>query len=318
MKTKMPSALPVAALLIALSPAAAAGEAVAHEYAPGRELAIPHVSGDEKFSNTYRYWKDEAALDAATEAGLMSHQMNFKDFRWREKSLDGEMVLDEGRELFNMPNDEGKSCANCHGADGEMLRGAYAKMPKYNKRVGRVVVGPTQIKICAEERLGRTDWGENTRPNTLTAFYVASLSDGVTMDVDVSEGEMKQAYERGRDLFFKRVGHFHYACANCHTPPTVGNYLRGQRPSVFFGDASVYPIYHFPYQLPGDDFSYVFTLQHQIRSCQRLSRMYQGEEGSPPMTDIEVFLRASANGYKMSVPVSEYNMSTGYLEGLQQ
>jgi sulfur-oxidizing protein SoxA len=42
--------------------------------------------------------------------------------------------------------------------------------------------------------------------------------------------------------------------------------------------------------------------------------MYPGVEGSPAMTDIEVFLKASANGYRMSIPGAEYNMDTGYLD----
>ncbi|MDD3447786.1 MAG: sulfur oxidation c-type cytochrome SoxA [Gammaproteobacteria bacterium] len=319
MKTKIPKAALVAALVAGICPVTVFAAEVRHDFWPGRDKVIPHVSGDEQFSNTYRYWKDEMSLDAAVTAGLMSHEMNYKDFRWREKSLEGEMLLGEGQELFNTANEQGQSCASCHGADGKELEGTYARMPKYNERLKRVVVGPTQIRICAEERLGRKDWGEDTRPNTLLAFYLASLSDGEIIDVDVNApGPVKDSYERGRDLFFKRVGHFHFACASCHTPPSSGNYLRGQRPTTFFGDAAQYPIYHFPYQLAGDNLSYIFTMQHQIRSCQQLSRMYQGREGSAPMTDIETFLRASANGYPISVPVSEYNMNTDYLERSQQ
>jgi sulfur-oxidizing protein SoxA len=36
------------------------------------------------------------------------------------------------------------------------------------------------------------------------------------------------------------------------------------------------------------------------------------------MTDMEVFLKASSNGYKMSIPVSEYNMDTNYLQPQQR
>lgn len=293
---------------------AGAKDDVQHEYAPGREKAIPHVSGDNEFSNTYQFWKDKESIQKAAKDGLMSHQINFKDFRWAEKSLDGEMVLDEGLEYFNQQNADGKSCASCHGIDGEKLKGVYKNFPKNNERINRIVTGPSQIEVCASERLGRKDWGPDTRPNTLAAFYVASLSDGEQIDVNVSKEPMKSSYERGKDLFFKRAGHFHYACASCHTPPTVGKYLRSQRPTTFYGDATQYPIYHFPYQLKGDDYSYVFTMQHQIRSCQSLSRMYQGKEGSPSMTDLEVFIRASSNGYEISIPVAEYNLNTEYLE----
>lgn len=283
-----------------------------HDYWPGRERTVPHVTGDVNLTNTYNQWKDEDAVRRSKAAGLASRDINFKDFRWLEKSFDGLLVVDKGREVFHQKNARGESCASCHGQDGAKLVGAYAKMPRFNERLGRVVVAPTQIASCAKERLGQ-DWPENTKNNSLLDMYVASLSDGKPVDVDVSAGPMQQAYQKGRDLFFKRTGHFHFACASCHTPPTTQLYLRGQRPSGFYGDAAHYPIYHFPFTLPDDDLEYIFTLQHQIKSCQTLSRMRQGREGSASMTAIEVFLRASANGYTTRIPTQEYNMDTQYL-----
>lgn len=35
---------------------------VQHDYWPGRDKVIPHVSGDEQFSGTYKNWKDAAAV----------------------------------------------------------------------------------------------------------------------------------------------------------------------------------------------------------------------------------------------------------------
>lgn len=301
-------------LALATGSASAADAYPKYDFMPGKELAIPHVSGDEKFSNTYRYWKDEEAIAAAKKAGKTSAETNYKDFRWAQKSFDAEGALEIGKQYFNQKNAAGKSCASCHGQDGEKLRGIYANYPAYSKKLKRVVTVGTQIKHCASERLG-LDWADDSRPNVLTDFYIASLSDGKVINIDATRpGPIKQAYERGRDLFFKRAGHFNFACASCHTPPTVGKRLRSQRPTTFFGDAASYPIYHFPYALAGDDYEYVFTLQHQIKSCHLLSRIYPGAEGSPAMTDIEVFLKASANGYKMSIPGSEYNMDTDYLD----
>lgn len=306
--------LALGATLASTALAVIAEEPLKFDYWPGREMAIPHVSGDQKFSDTYQYWKDEKAIEKAKKAGKKSHEMNFKDFRWAVKSFDAEGALDIGKGYFNQKNASGKSCASCHGDDGKKLKGMYANYPAYNKRLKQVVTVATQIKTCASERLG-VDWPETGRANMLTDFYLALLSDGKVINIDATKkGPIKDAYERGRDLFFKRAGHFNFACASCHTPPTAGSYLRGQRPTTFFGDAASYPIYHFPYALPGDDFEWVFTLQHQIKSCQMLSRMYPGKEGSPAMTDIEVFLKASSNGYKMSIPGAEYNMDTSYLD----
>ncbi|WP_406672886.1 sulfur oxidation c-type cytochrome SoxA, partial [Natronospira sp.] len=201
---------------------------------------------------------------------------------------------------------------SCHGDDAAELEGVSAQFPRFNDRLDRVVTMPTQIGVCASERQDE-DWVEDTKENSLLDLYLATKSHGEPVAVDTDHPKVKESFERGADLFFRRTGHFGFACASCHTPPTTGNYLRGQRPTTFYGDAATYPVYHFPYQLAGDDLEYIFTLQHQIRSCQMLSRMKQGEEGSPAMTDIETFLRASANDYPVSAPVNFYNLDADYL-----
>ena len=294
----------------------AAAQDVRREYVPGREKVIPHVSGDRHFSNTYdSNWKDEETIRAAIKRGVPSRDINFKDFRWLQKSLDGDMAMDEGRELFDKKDSKGRSCAGCHGANGEKLKGIQAGYPKVHARTGKVTVIPTQIRICAEERLERNDIREDTRANAMLAFFIGSLSDGQVINIDVTTpGPLKDSYERGNELFFRRTGMFHFACAHCHTAPTATSYIRGQRPSTFFGDASQYPIWHYPFQLPGQDRGFVFTLQHQIRSCQTLSRMFPGQEGSPSFVDIEVFLTAVSNGYKISIPTMQYNMQMEYLK----
>jgi sulfur-oxidizing protein SoxA len=232
----------------------AAAQEVRREHLPGQEKVIPHVSGDKVFSNTYENWKDEDAVRAALKKGLQSRDINFKDFRWLKKSFDGELALEEGRQLFHQKDAQGRSCAGCHGENGAKLKGIQAGYPKVNTRLGRVVVIPSQIRVCAEERLDRKDLAEPTRANAMLAFYVGSLSDGSIINIDVTApGLLKDSYERGKELYFRRTGQFNFACAHCHTPPTATNYIRGQRPSTFFGDAASYPIWHFPFQLPGQD-----------------------------------------------------------------
>lgn len=304
------------AIALALS-ALAATPAVAeiqHDYWYTLQTPIvPHFTGDRNFSNTVDNWKDAESIRAAKARGLQSRDVNFKDFRWLEKSFDAQLLVDEGREIFHQAQPNGQSCASCHGADGAKLKGTYARLPMYNSRLGRVVSGPTQIRTCAAERL-KQEWPENSKPNSLLDLYVAFLSDGVPVTIDVTTpGPLQQSYERGKKLYFKRTGHFHFACASCHTGATTSLYIRGQRPSTFFGDAAHYPLWHFGFTLPGDDNAAIFTLQHQIKSCQTLSRMLPGREGSISMTDIEVFLKAMANGYAMSIPTVQYNMSTDYL-----
>lgn len=302
-----------AAATLALAAALARAETTHDYWYTMQTPIIPHFTGDRAFSNTVDDWKDADSIRRAKARGMQSRDVNFKDFRWLEKSFDAQLLVDEGKEIFHKAQANGQSCASCHGKEGAKLKGAYAKLPMYNSRLGRVVSGPTQVRTCASERL-QQDWPENSRSNSLVDLYVAWLSDGEPVAIDVTTpGPMQESYERGKKLFFKRTGHFHFACASCHTGSTTSLYIRGQRPSTPFADAAHYPIWHFGFALPGDDNAAIFTLQHQIKSCQTLSRMLPGTEGSISMTDIEVFLKAIANGYRMSIPTVQYNMSTDYL-----
>lgn len=283
-----------------------ANENVVGKYYPGREKALPGVENDRFMTNTYRNWKSREAIEKSMAAGLPDEQMNYKHIRWLQRDeFNGDLLFEEAKVLYSRPGSKGKSCASCHGENGEKLKGVAAHYPKYDNKLGRMVSLITRVKLCGEKYVG-TDLSEDTGDNNLLVAYVTSFSHGTPIQVDVSSGPGKEAFERGRDFFFKRVGQFHFACASCHTPPSALKKLRGMRPSTPYGDAASYPIFEFPAY---PERHYLVTMQHQIKACAAAARMKTQKEGSPEYTDMEVFLRSLANGYEINTLSTYYGES---------
>jgi len=297
--------------LIAIAVAVTASASVLADqsgaYAPGRDLMIPHVSGDMKLTGTYENWKDKEALKASMAAGMPDHLMNYKDIRWlKQDTFNGSLLHEDGEKLFQQKNAQGKSCASCHGEKGKEFKGVAARYPVFDKKKNKVMALTGRINNCSTEYL-KKPMPEGTGDNTLLAVLVTSYSHGMPIDLDVtSAGPLKASYEKGKDLFFKRVGHFNFACASCHTGTTVLKQLRGMRPSTPYGDAAQYPIFEFPSH---PDQHYVLTMQAQIVACAAAARMKTTVEGSPEYTDMEVFLRSLSNGHPINTLSSYYGES---------
>ncbi|HHH13660.1 MAG TPA: hypothetical protein ENJ98_05435, partial [Thiolapillus brandeum] len=66
----------------------------------------------------------------------------------------GMETVEYGRKLFHRPDEEGHSCADCHGAEGVRLdKRRIATFPRYSEEQERPVTLQEQINICWEERM---------------------------------------------------------------------------------------------------------------------------------------------------------------------
>ena len=276
------------------------GKELPSTYHPGRELSLAGAENDT--SDTYKYWKDEKTIEEGIVKAVQDQYMNYKNIRWlKQDEFNGEMIVEEGAAIFNKKGSNGKSCASCHTGSENKLDGVAATYPKFNKSLNKMVALSGQIEHCAENAT-KTKIPVESKENTLLISYINHLSHDMPIQVDVTSAEGKAAYERGRDMFYKRNGQFHFACASCHTPPTVLKQLRGMRPSTVYGDAASYPIWEYP---NSPDRSFMYTVQHQIKACAKNARMMTLSEGSPEYTDMEVYIRALSNGHKIK-SVSSY------------
>lgn len=270
----------------------AAADGPYREYDP-MENYVPHVSGDRRLSDTYQYWKDPKNLDwrmAGNPEENWKLNWKFMDPPFNPAIHGGHFAQERGEALYKALNVKGRF-ARCLGADKSGLKGLRARYPMYRSDLKRVAGLEEVIELCAA-KAGRV-LQNGSYDNSAVSLYVASQSNGMPINIDVSKGEMKNAWERGRKLFHTRAGRFNLACSSCHTHQ-VGLRLRGTVVTTPYGDAAHFPVYRTSYQLQ--------SLHLRFAECNLDTRTQPLRPGSGAYTDLEVFLTGLSNGYPVTVP----------------
>ena len=123
--------------------------------------------------------------------------------------------------------------------------------------------------------------------------FALILLPGMPMNVNVSEGELKFAFERGERLFFMRTGWTNFACGTCHVTFS-GKHLRGQTPTTYYGDAAHWPTFRVKNELQ--------SLHLRFTECNRSGGTQPIAIGSKEYTDLEVYLTGLSNGQPVRQP----------------
>jgi sulfur-oxidizing protein SoxA len=276
----------------------AATTAMAAESLPYRELEpmeqyAPRVDGDRKFSNTYSLWKDRSKLNpvlAGNPDEFWRLNWTFMDPPFNQAVHGGHFALDHGEERFQGLNQKG-TFATCLGAKKGDLKGLRVAYPRYRADLGHVAGLEEVIEYCADKE--GVVMQNGSYENSAVSLYIASKSNGMPINIDVSKGPMKEAFERGRKLYHTKSGRLNFACASCHIH-NVGKHLRGNTVTTPFGDATHFPVYRTRYMLQ--------SLQLRMIECQLDTGAQPLRPGSSAYTDIEVFLTALSNRYPIAVP----------------
>ena len=224
-----------------------------------------------------------------------------------------DVIVDQGREYFHtLKGKTGKTCASCHGQDGEKLVGAYAKMPRYYTDINRVADIDLRIKACLEKYVGIDAKGKKGRKYIVPlAGYVASLSNGMPINVELKHPEEKRLYEYGKKLWYMRVGARDFSCAVCHEV-LAGKRIRLQKLGAPVRD-KLYA--HWPaYRISKDK---LWTMEDRIRGCYKSFFLFDPEKGKfdfkknwvqrPPfyieeIIALELYMKHAANGATLEVP----------------
>jgi len=254
---------------------------------------VPHVSGDRTLSDTYQYWKDPKQLDwrmAGNPEENWRLNWKFMDPPFNPAIHGGHFALERGESLFKALNAKGRF-ARCLGVDKRGLKGLRARYPMYRADLKRIAGLEAVIEHCAAKE-GRV-LQNGSYDNSAVSLYIASESNGMPINIDVSRGEMKKAWDRGRMLFHTRAGRFNLACSSCHTKQT-GLRLRGSVVTTPYGDVAHYPVYRTSQQLQ--------SLHLRFVECNLDTRTQPLRPGSGAYTDLEVFLTGLTNGYPVTVP----------------
>jgi len=191
----------------------------------------------------------------------------------------------------------GKACADCHaGGPEKAMKGVATKYPKYLPALGRVMSIGDFLTVHAPEMTGREMLAESADNLTMT-ILIKMQSNGLPVNVDVTSPEAKAAYERGRALYFKRVGQRNHACADCHeTDRGAGRYAGARLLGVAHeGLTKHFPLWFMAYRG-------IWDIRKRFQVCMLPLGMNYLPADAPEYADLELYLTAFDNGKPISVP----------------
>jgi L-cysteine S-thiosulfotransferase len=209
-----------------------------------------------------------------------------------------------GEELWKKPQGpKNVSLEKCDlGAGPGVVKGAYARLPRYFKDADRVMDLEARLIYCMETLQGRSRkeatqrvFGNAEQPSEMEylSAYIAGQSRGVRVAPGLTHPKEKEAFELGRRLFFHRAGSWDFSCASCHGEE--GKRIRMQELPVLYQPAAARPIVAtWPaYRVSNSQFK---TMQWRINDCYRQMRMPEPIFGSDATVAITMFLTATGKG----------------------
>ncbi len=198
--------------------------------------------------------------------------------------------VDRGRALWEMPLADDSHLADCF---PNAARGQAGRYPRLDADGASLMTFEMAINRC-RERAGNVPWPYATGPMALATAYARGLSDAMLMDVSVQGTAALAHYERGKALFFRRMGPLNFACASCHLQ-NAGRILRTEILSPAIGQATHWPVFR-----GGETLT---TLQGRYRRCMEQIRVVPFAPGSEEMNDLEYFHSYLSNGLPLQASV---------------
>lgn len=260
-----------------------------------------------------------AAAVLAAGASVTARAQDQKDStaagiaQYREMLADGnpaELWEAAGEELWKKPaGPKQASLEACDlGLGPGVVKGAYAKLPRYFKDAGRVMDAEQRLMHCRMTLQGLTKEEASARPFSSPGkpsdierlmAYITSESRGAAIDIPLAHPEEKRVYELGRRMFFYRGGAYDFACATCHAQPGLRIRLQ-ELPDLLTAGGARFAYSTWPgYRVSQGE---VRTMQHRLYDCLRQQRFPEPLYGSEVITALEMFLARNANGGKMDAP----------------
>ena len=210
----------------------------------------------------------------------------------------------EGEALWKKPQGpRNVSLEKCDlGMGPGVLKGAYARLPRYFKDADRVMDLETRLLHCMETLQGRSRkeatqrvFGNDDRASEMEylSAYIAAESRGARMDPGTGHPKEKEAFALGEKLFFHRAGPWDFSCASCHGEE--GKRIRMQELPVLYKPEAARPVVAtWPaYRVSNSQFK---TMQWRLNDCYRQMRMPEPVFASEATVALNLFLTTTGKG----------------------
>jgi sulfur-oxidizing protein SoxA len=209
-----------------------------------------------------------------------------------EAANPGMLWVSEGALLWEQKDGQAaKSCADCHGAAEQSMKGVATRYPAVHAETGKLLNLEARINLCRRKHQKSEAYTyESEGLLSLTAF-IARQSLGMQINVETSAAAAPY-YEAGKTFYNLRQGQLNLSCAQCHVE-RPGRTLRGD--TISHGLGNGYPAYRLEWQSLG-------SLHRRLRSCSFGVRAIQFDAGSPEYVNLELYLAKHAEGVPIETP----------------
>lgn len=202
----------------------------------------------------------------------------------------GFVFVDVGIDLYNeVDGSEGKSCANCHD-DVESFAGLTARMPRVNAN-GDLETLTELVNNCRTERMGADAWKYSGTQMTAVTALIGLQSRGLPVDVAI-DGAAAPYWEKGKELYYTRVGQLDMSCSNCHED----NYdvmIRADHLSQ--GQINGFPTYRLKN-------AKLNSVHARFKGCMKNIRATPYAEGGDEFKALELYVASRGNGLSVETP----------------
>jgi sulfur-oxidizing protein SoxA len=255
------------------------------------------------------------ALATALSVPVVLGQGNTADEieKYRQALQDGnpaELWEARGEGLWKTPRGPNKvSFEKCDLGQGPgVVKGAYAKLPRYFADADRVMDLETRLVHCMVTQQGYTPadakknpYGAPNRKSDIEALvaYVTSESKGVKMAVPMSHTKEREAYEVGERIFYFRGGPHDFSCATCHAADNTRIRLQ-DLPNLTKVEGAQRAYTTWPaYRVSQGELR---TFQWRLYDCFRQQRFPELEFTSDASIALTSFLAKNAEGAEYNAP----------------
>jgi sulfur-oxidizing protein SoxA len=202
------------------------------------------------------------------------------------------------------------SLAGCDlGLGPGVVRGAYARLPRYFADTGAVMDLESRLVYCMATIQGfdgvaltAAPFSSPGEPQTdleALAAYVAEQSRGMAIQVPQELPQETDSFARGRMLFYRRAGPYDFSCATCHGADGLRIRLQ-ELPNLTRPEGARSAFSHWPaYRLSQGA---VRTMQWRLADCVRQERLPALVFGSPVSIDLITYLGVLAADGTMDAP----------------
>ncbi len=270
--------------------------------APALALSLCTAATAGPDDNSLSIEGEDIATDAASPEGApLPHLYS----GWRFRSAETQALqmddfenpaftaVETGEELWNtVDGSEGKSCASCHNDAADSMVGVRAEMPKWSDAIDKPHTMETQINACREEQMGADSWKWEASEMLAMTAYVGLQSRGMPVAVDLEKGEMQAWSDKGKDLYYTRVGQLNLSCANCHEG-NFGKMIRADHLSQ--GQINGFPVYRLKWGGLG-------SIHRRFKGCMDNIRATPFKRGSDEFIALELYAASRGQGLSVETP----------------